>query len=854
MIQVAAGARRPHRPPCPCGACLNFRSLVLSFATLAGLCAATQAPLRVGVPAPVELDLSASAGADWVPRDARDPAQVEAARRNWAARVAPYQGAGAVRILLPAGPDRLPMLLAAAQALRAQDPQITLFLGFQPQAPALWDEAAWGAVQGGALLPADLGPDPGRWRERLMEAQNQFPGRPWSLWLPADPGAQLSELMGDGGRLVVPPGGPATRLAEQLPGATEVEGGLGDLTLGGPESGGAAAPAPRRWRFQDGQWVPAPPATGRGQARVTAQAAYDVGALLAHVRATQWADRARARTRQGDLAIDLHLQSDQGPGVDLGFDFRFFEAAGEPEELLQQQVRFNGVKANLGKGLQLPIVESRTGLAQPVALNLTERYRYRDGGPAGPGLRLIRFEPVDPDPRLFTGELRVDEATGRILEERSRRSGLPGMVVSEQRVLSYGDDGTGAWRLVLAHSHERWLLGGAVTPVQRTLRYSGFRTNAPDFLAERDRARASDRTMLRETLEGTRYFNKQADGTRRVEERPRSSGRALGALLLVDPTLQIPVLPLGGLAYFDFDAFGRGIQINALTAVVYNQVTVTVPRVAAGVDLSADSTSLFITSTERPIIQGRLADQQGVGRRFGTLNLTLGRDLGAGWRLDTSLRGQEDVYCLPPETQYRTPGFLLPPSGLTRELRGELSWQHGGLQVAGYLGTGRRPEGTYGVPDALQAVPDQGRFRRWGGHLGYDLQLRGGSWLHGETGVAGGAGFDRFKALSLGGTGGDVRIAGLRSNAIAAEQLTYAKAGVVFPSAPGLRLSLSLDEARFRNLDDPTYRTFTGLGVAGDLPGFGWFTTVRVDLGAGLLSDMPGVRSVNGFVALLRVF
>ena len=202
---------------------MNFRSLFLSFAPLAvlaglaGVTARAQAPLRVGTPPPAELDLRTSVGADWVPRDARDPGQVEAARQHWVARVAPFQGAGAVRILLPAGADRLPMLLAAAQALRAQDPELTLFLGFESQAPALWDEAAWGAVQGGALLPADLGPDPGRWRERLMEAQNQFPGRPWTLWLPADPGAQLSELMGDGGRLVVPPGGPASRLAEQLP-------------------------------------------------------------------------------------------------------------------------------------------------------------------------------------------------------------------------------------------------------------------------------------------------------------------------------------------------------------------------------------------------------------------------------------------------------------------------------------------------------------------------------------------------------------------------------------------------------------------------------------------------------------
>jgi hemolysin activation/secretion protein len=151
-------------------------------------------------------------------------------------------------------------------------------------------------------------------------------------------------------------------------------------------------------------------------------------------------------------------------------------------------------------------------------------------------------------------------------------------------------------------------------------------------------------------------------------------------------------------------------------------------------------------------------------------------------------------------------------------------------------------------------VPDQGRFQRWGARAGYDHKLGGGAWLRGETGWAGGQGFDRFKSLSIGGIGGDVRIAGIRSNAITADRLTYVKGGVVLPSGPGLRLSFSLDHARVRSLDDQQTRTFTGLGAAGDLPGFWVFTSVRLDLGLGVLSSMPGVRTVNGFVGFFRVF
>jgi hypothetical protein len=821
--------------------------MILSFVFLA---LPAQTPLQVGTGTPRVLDLRDAAGADWVPRDARDPAQVEAMHQKWSRQVAPDLGATAVRILLPAGPDRLQLLLAASQALKAQDPAVTLYLGFEPQAEPIWDESAWGAVQGGALLPEDLGADPGLWRDRLLQAQTQFPGRPWTLWLPADPGAGLSELMGDGGRLVVPAGGPSARLAALLPeGFTQVEGGLGDLTLRRPRTGEA-----RRWRFQGSEWTPAPPPAERHEVKIAAADAYDVGALLARVRARQLADRVQARSRRGRLTEDTHLQAEQGPGIDVGFSFRFFEAAGEPEELLQEEIRINGVKAKLHPGLQLPIVESRASLAAPVALNLTERYRYHDGGPGGPGQRRIRFEPVDGNPLLPTGELLVDEAGGRILEERSKRSGLSGMVKSENRVLTYGEAGAGTWRVVRIKSFDRWLVGDTVAQVQRTLVYSDFQTNDPGFAAARQAARSSSGTMMQQTVDGIRYFNKQKDGTRKVEEKLKSSGRALAAVLLVDPTLPLPVVPLGGLAYFDYNAFDRGIQISFLTAIIYNQFQLMVPHALGGFDFSANSTSLFLAATERPIVDGQLQAQQGVARRFGTLNLTLGHDLGAGFRFAGSALFEEDIFSLPLQTEYRTPGFTLPPSGLTRQWRGKLSWNGSGLQFAGYYGQGRRPEGVYGPPGALEAVPDQGRFQRWGGSAGYDYQMGIGGWLHGETGWAAGQGFDRFNSLNIGGTGGDVRIAGLRTNAVDADRLTYAKAGVVFPSGPHMRLTLSLDGARFRTLDDQRTWDYAGLGVAGDLPGFWVFTAVRLDLGMGLLSDMPGVRSINGIVAFLRVF
>ncbi len=810
-----------------------------------------QAPIQVGVPEPVLLDLKDADARALVPADSRDPSQVEATHKAWIERISQLRHEPAVRILLPSSGLRLPLLLAASQALRAQNRDQKLFIAFDSEATPLMDDTAWGSVDGGALLATDLGSDPAKWRSVLTKAQESFPGRPWFLWLPSDPGAAASTLLGDGGRLVVGVGGPAAKLAALIPeGFTEIEGGDGDLTL--RKHGGAKAEETRRWRYLNGAWQSAELQKERHEVSVSDADTYDVGALLAKMRAEALRSRAAERDLQAKLDVDLHMQSPRDLGVDLGFTFRYFEKAGETPEMLQEQVRFNGVKANLKGEVQLPIVESRTSLAAPVALSLTERYRYRDGGSAGPGhsgRRIIRFQPVDNEVSLFSGELTVDETTGRILEERSERSNLPGTVKSERRILGYGDAAPGIWRVVKTQTFERWVSPGGVAQVQRKLTLTNLQVNAPDFSANREAARHSEQTMLKQSTEGLRYFTRQADGTRKMEEKPRTSGRAIGGVILADPGLNPPVLPLAGLVYYDFNAFDRGIQINALTALVFNTASVAVPHLPGGFDLNLDSSLLLIAGGERPVVNGKLSDKDEVARRFGTFNLNLGHDLGAGFRFEAMGRFRYDKFSESKDDKTRTPGYALPPSGLTREFRGELSWLYRGFQIQGFYGKGNRPDGTYGTSDNLQSVPDSGRFTRWGGNVGYDKQLTNGLWLHGGAGVVGGNGFDRFKALDLNGI-----VSGIRSNSITADRIAYARMGAVLPASPNLRLSVFLDHAEARALDNQKTYGLTGLGIAGDIPGFWWFTAVRLDIGVGLQSNIPGVKTVNGFIALLRVF
>ncbi len=819
-------------------------SWLLASAVVANIVQGQESPLRSAVPLPLTLDLRNAEAKTLVPQDLRDPVAVEAAQRAWLPYVAGLRGAPRVRIQLPLGPDRVPLLRSASQALKAQNPACMLYIAFEPSGESILDEMVWGTVEGGALLPEELGPNPGRWREMLVRAQDQFPGRPWTLWVAVDPGPHTGTFLGDGGRLVVPEGGPSARLARLLePASYEVEGGQGDLTLRDRNSGKA-----RRWRFLGGEWQLSPLHETRVEVAVVAKEAYDVSALLARMRATHRRDRAALQTVQSVVDYELHFQGERG-NSDLGFTFQAFEKAGEPEELLRKQIRFNGVNAKLHGDLQLPVVEARTSVAAPVALSLTERYRYLDGGPGAAGQRILRFESVDDDPLLYRGELVVQEATGRVLVERSQREGLPGMVRSESRTLTYGEPGPGLWRILKSQTAERWMGTAGVGQVLRTIEYRDLRINDPGFGAARDAARASDGSILRQTVEGYRYFVKQKDGTRKVEDQMRARGRAVGGVVLIDPNARYKVLPLAGLAFFDFNAFNRNIQYSFLTAGLYNYLSASIPQVFGGVDITVEGALSFLGGTERPVRNGGLVDREGVQRRTQWMELGVARDLGSGFRISLEGRGIHNRFSDPKEDEYRTPGFLNPPSGVTWLGAGSLTWQHKGFHLRGTHSRGLRPWGEFGVPGKRSTIAEEGHFSRTSGAMTYDLGLGRGIWIHTTLGYMTGAGFDRFESIPFNGM-----VSGIKPYALAADRLAYGALRIALPTGPKLRLNLGLDHGRARSMDDGRTYGFSGVRLAGDIPGFGWFTTVRMDVAAGIQSDIQGVKAVSGMISLLRLF
>jgi hypothetical protein len=830
----------------------SLLSFFLLFYSISAQSPAGEAFLVVGVPAPPTLDLRNADSLALIQKNALDEAEAETVRTAWQIVIQPYLDEDAIQVRLPNDIGRVALMLAASQALKAHNPFIKIYLSYDENAPSNWDESFWGALDGGALDPGDLQGLPRNWLSILSKAQEQLPARQWTIWCPRDPGADLPLLVGNGARLVVPSGSPAATLADSLPEwLSEISGKRGQFSVK-DQSGQRAL----HWQFADSAWQPAVPGNDPNIVVIEGTAEYDVYALLAKVRATQLRDSSALRTQESQLNISIHIQSVKksagSRGVDtaseFGFIFQSFEVAGEPEEFLQEQVLLNGVRANVVGRFQLPIIESKRSLSPPVVLNLTENYGYGDGGSGGPGKRWIRFSPKSGDPNLFSGQILVDETTGRILEERSERTNLPGIVKAERRTLIYGEPTPGYWRVVDVKSFEQWMLSGGIAQVQRDLSYSGFKINHEDFFQSRDAARASNRAMLRQTEGGMRYLVRGEGGSRHLQQKQPSFARMVGVGIVADPALDYPVLPVAGFAFLDYDAFGKDIQYFLLPMGVYNMGTISVPNLPYGFDLGIDFVGGFLPSTDRPALDGKLLDKEGVSRQTGQISLSLGRVMPRGFRLRLDGQTIYNRYSEAKDEKYRTPGYIIPPSGFTSSLTAEVAWMYRGFQLRGNYGEGIRPDGFFGLPDDPQPIANGGKFKRWGGAAAYDYRLNHKGWIQGELGMERGTGGDRFWSLT------SSRAPGFRSHGIKSDQVQRATLGYVHPASQFFRLSCHIDHSRARSMDNKKTYGFTGLALTADIPGFKWFTLLRADIGIGLHSDIPGIKGVNGTIAALRLF
>src|SRR5262249_58594926 len=104
--------------------------------------------------------------------------------------------------------------------------------------------------------------------------------------------------------------------------------------------------------------------------------------------------------------------------------------------------------------------------------------------------------------------------------------------------------------------------------------------------------------MVRETSAGLRYLEKTGSGERVVKEGFETSRKFLLGGVHHDAGLQYPVVPLGGVDYFNFDYGHRGIQANVFFAGVVLSANATNPNFAnTRTNLSADLFAIAVPTT-----------------------------------------------------------------------------------------------------------------------------------------------------------------------------------------------------------------------------------------------------------------
>src|SRR5205823_3830143 len=121
---------------------------------------------------------------------------------------------------------------------------------------------------------------------------------------------------------------------------------------------------------------------------------------------------------------------------------------------------------------------------------------------------------------------------------------------------------------------------GRGTVVLRETDFTNFRIDPADYETHLAEAEKSDARMVRETQAGLRYLERTGTGQRVVKEGFDSSRTFLLGGIHHDAGLQYPVVPLGGIDYFNFDLDHKGIQTNVFFAGVVVAANATNPNVA----------------------------------------------------------------------------------------------------------------------------------------------------------------------------------------------------------------------------------------------------------------------------------
>jgi hypothetical protein len=358
--------------------------------------------------------------------------------------------------------------------------------------------------------------------------------------------------------------------------------------------------------------------------QVVAARALTAGEIVARHQAAAARQRRLVRRLISTGTMTLTFEAPGFPApMTIASELVIFTEPGRTE-IEQRDVRVNGVQFRSDGIPRLPLLEPERVASPPLAIALTDVYRYRlDGHERIDGTQcyIISFEPVDRSRSSFSGRAWIASGTFAMVKVSAVQTGLRGAIVSSEQTDEFQEDADSTW--LLARSDIRQVYEGAAhrTPIHRVVTIARNDINPAEFEARRAAAYGSPSIMLRDTADGYRYLERERRGDGKpAGTEPTLAGRAdrvrtAAVGVILDPNITRP-LPFAGLSYIDFNLFNSGAQLNAFFGGTYGQLAISVPSVAGSRwQIAGRAFGIASSYNDRAFVEGREIYQENIAQR-----------------------------------------------------------------------------------------------------------------------------------------------------------------------------------------------------------------------------------------------
>lgn len=541
----------------------------------------------------------------------------------------------------------------------------------------------------------------------------------------------------------------------------------------------------------------------------------------------------------------------------------YFSEPGGKADWVWSDFYINGVRWKYGRIPELPLIQPEKVTQLPLDIHLSNEYRYelvRSTDLLGYRVYEVRFEPPPNAPAdlpLYRGTVFIDGRTWARIRINMVQLNLTGEVLSnEERVdfvpfardtkaplsaaeVANADPRSLIWLPATVNAQQVISAAGRASVVQRATTFEDFRLDPPEFETLLAQASRSDARMVRETEAGLRYLEKRGD------ERVVKEGFDTAQLFAVggvhhDAGLEYPVVPLGGIDYFNFNLLGKGIQTNVFFAGVVLAANATHPNVGGTrTNVGADFFGIAV-STENTIYRnGEEVPAEAVKSRPMGLFLRAGHPFAQFGKIDVSFGVSHHTYGRAEET---AAAFVVPSSTFTFTPGIEVRYARRGWSFGASYDYNRRSTWEpWGNP--AEYDPDQNSYVHYGASLGKSFYLPKFQRIGVDFNYLGGTRLDRFSKYELGFFGAQ-RVHGVQSGSVRAEEMLLSHFSYGFVFSEQFRLEAFYDHALLTDAVAGWDREpIQGVGIAGQTIGpFG--TLLRLDVGKTI-----GRNAQDGFVA-----